>query len=99
MKSILATGDHNLLGYAAAVGGVTLTTSIFALVFTKVSPTGIAPCYLLVVLIAASIGGLGPGVFASITGVLCFDCFFLPEIHKFVVQSPENIVEFFVFLV
>src|SRR5437868_1427324 len=85
------------LGYAVAILGVAFVTILFGLLLPGVSPVAIAPCFFLVVLIASSIGGLGPGITASIAGMLCFDYFFLPPIWK--IFTRDSWVEILVFLI
>jgi Domain of unknown function (DUF4118) len=52
----------------------------------------------LVVVAAAAVGGLGPGVLASILGFLAFNFFFLPPYRTFVIARAEDVVVLFVFL-
>jgi two-component system, OmpR family, sensor histidine kinase KdpD len=54
--------------------------------------------FLVVVVAAAAVGGLGPGVLGSILGFLAFNFFFLPPYHTFVIARAEDVVVLFVFL-
>ena len=47
---------------------------------------------------AAGIGGIGPGVVASVLGFVVFNFFFLPPYGTFVIGQPEYVVVLFVFL-
>src|SRR5262245_59155154 len=60
--------------------------------------TTIALTYLLIVLIAASYGGLGPGIFASVSAVLCLNYFFLPPVGTLTIQDPQNWIALGTFL-
>ena len=52
----------------------------------------LALVFLMSVLAAAVRGGLGPGLFASVLGALCFNFFFLDPRYTFTVQDPESLV-------
>ena len=60
--------------------------------------TTIALTYLLIVLIAASYGGLGPGIFASVSAVFCLNYFFLPPVGTLTIQDPQNWIALGTFL-
>ena len=51
-----------------------------------------------VVVAAAAVGGLGPGVVASVLGFVAFNFFFIPPYETFVVGRAEYVVVLFVFL-
>lgn len=50
------------------------------------------------VVVAAAVGGLGPGIAASILGFLTFNFFFIPPYDTFVIGRAEYVVVLFVFL-
>jgi two-component system sensor histidine kinase KdpD len=54
--------------------------------------------YLCVVVAAAAVGGLAPGILASFLGFLTFNFFFLPPYGTFTIGRPEFAVVLFVFL-
>ena len=54
--------------------------------------------YLLPVMVAASLFGLRPGLFAGIASSLAYNFFFLPPTGTFTVNNPENIVSLLVLL-
>lgn len=89
---------RRLAGYlVATLGTVALTAALLPF------RNGIAPLskgfgYLVVVVAAAAIGGLGPGILASVFGFLSFNFFFLPPYNSFIIGSGEDIVVLFVFL-
>ncbi|MBP2560035.1 two-component system sensor histidine kinase KdpD [Neorhizobium galegae] len=58
----------------------------------------LALVFLMAVLAAAVRGGLGPGLFASVTGALSFNFFFLEPRYTFTVQDPESLVALFFYL-
>lgn len=54
--------------------------------------------YLLAILLIAAAWGLMEALVASLTGVVCFNYFFLPPIGRFGISDPENWVALFAFL-
>jgi two-component system, OmpR family, sensor histidine kinase KdpD len=89
----------NWIGYLIALAGVASVTALYKFVVTGVNYTTVALTLLLIVLVAASAHGLGSGIVASITGMLCFNFFFLPPIGTLTIQDPQNWVALFAFLV
>ena len=64
----------------------------------SVNPTTVGFIYLIVVLAVATGWGLVEAIAASVTGMLCFNFFFLPPVGKFTIADPENWVALFAFL-
>src|ERR1700757_793769 len=86
------------VGYALAVAGVAFVVVLYKLQITNVNATTVALSLLLIVLLVASIYGLGPAIVASVVGMLCFNFFFLPPIGKFIIDDPQNWMALFAFL-
>ena len=86
-------------GYLAGIGGIALITAVAEFNRDRLNVLTIGLSYLLVVLAAATLGGLGPGIFTSVAGFLAFNFFFLPPYYTFVVGSPQDVVALFVFLI
>jgi two-component system sensor histidine kinase KdpD len=85
-------------GYAiATVGTVALSLGLLAF-RDDTTPLSKGFGLLVVVVAAAAIGGLGPGILASFLGFLAFNFFFLPPYHTFVIARAEDVVVLFVFL-
>ena len=85
-------------GYGVAtVGTLALTLGLLA-VRGATTPLFKGFGFLVVVVVAAAVGGLGPGVLASVLGFLAFNFFFLPPYHTFVIARAEDVVVLFVFL-
>src|SRR6266508_4998412 len=85
-------------GYAVATAG-TLALTLALLAFRdQITPLSKGFGFLVVVVAAAGVGGLGPGILASLLGFLTFNFFFLPPYHTFVIARAEDIVVLFVFL-
>ena len=62
-----------LIGYAVALGAVTLVSLFIGLVLGQVSLANISMLYLLAVMATAVGFGRGPAVFASVSAFLIFD--------------------------
>jgi two-component system, OmpR family, sensor histidine kinase KdpD len=90
---------QNWIGYIIALAGVASVTALYRFVVTEVNYATVALSLLLVVLLAASAHGLGSGILASVTGMLCFNFFFLPPVGTLTIQDPQNWMALFVFLV
>lgn len=89
---------RRIAGYAVAVAGtVALTLSLLPF-RDDVTPLSKGFGFLVVVVLAAALGGLWPGVVASMIGFLTFNFFFLPPYNTFVVGRSEDLVVLFVFL-
>jgi two-component system sensor histidine kinase KdpD len=85
-------------GYAAAtLGTVTLTLGLLG-VRDHTTPLSNGFGFLVVVVIAAAVGGLGPGVLASLLGFFSFNFFFLPPYGTVVTPHVEQDVVLLVFL-
>jgi two-component system sensor histidine kinase KdpD len=92
------TLHRGVAGYAVAtLGTVALTLGLLAF-RDQITPLSKGFGFLVVVVAAAGIGGLGPGILASLLGFLTFNFFFLPPYHTFVIARVEDIVVLFVFL-
>jgi two-component system sensor histidine kinase KdpD len=90
-------GGWNALGRTtAAVAGLTVVLWFVHPGFVSIN---VALLYLLPVLWAAVRWGLWPSLYAAITGVLCFDFFFIPPIFSLTVNDLRFLVSFSVFLV
>lgn len=87
-----------LVGYTAALLGVTLVSLFIGLVLGQVNLANISMLYLLAVMAAAVGFGRGPAVFASISAFLIFDWFFVEPMHQFTVSDPEEWISLLFFL-
>ena len=85
-------------GYAvAAVGPVALVAALLPF-RGDIRPLAIGFGFLVLVVAAAGIGRLGPGIAASLIGFLAFNFFFIPPYGTFAIERPENVVVLLVFL-
>jgi two-component system sensor histidine kinase KdpD len=89
---------RRVAGYGVATAGTLVSTLGFLAVRDATTPLFKGFGFLVVVVAAAAVGGLGPGILASFLGFLAFNFFFLPPYHTFVIARAEDVVVLFVFL-
>src|SRR5262245_14042132 len=91
-------GRQAAAGYlVATVGTIALTLCLLPWRHS-ITPLAIGFGYLVVVVIAAAIGGLWPGLVASIFGFVLFNYLYLPPYNTFAIGRGEYVVVLFVFL-
>src|SRR5262245_49065589 len=90
---------RKVVGYAFAVLGVVAVTTALAPFHDRLNSTTVALALLLVVLFAATGWGSRPALLAALLGVVCFNFFFLPPVHTFTIQNPQNWVALAAFLI
>ena len=54
--------------------------------------------FLFVVVVTSWLGGLWPGILASVLGFACFNYFFIPPFDTFAIGKGEDVVMLFAFL-
>ena len=86
-------------GYLSAVLGVASATMLLRASGGQINPTTGALALLLVVLFVAALWGSRPALVASALGVLCFNFFFLPPVHTFAIDDPDDWVALAAFLI
>ena len=86
------------VGYAAALGAVTLVSLFIGLVLGQVNLANVSMLYLLAVMATAVGFGRGPAVFASVLAFLIFDWFFVQPLHHLTVADPVEWVSLVFFL-
>lgn len=87
------------LGYIVAVIVIAAATAVLRIFGNHINPTTVALAFLLIVVFLATAWGPRPAIVASLLGVACFNFFFLPPLHTFVIADPENWVAVFAFLI
>jgi two-component system sensor histidine kinase KdpD len=89
---------NQVLGYVVAVAGTVALTAMLIPFRPDLTPLSKGFGFLCVVTAAAAIGGLGPGIAASILGFVLFNFYFLPPYGTFAIGRLEYVVVLFVFL-
>jgi two-component system, OmpR family, sensor histidine kinase KdpD len=87
-----------IAGYVLATLGTAALVLAFHPFREHLAPVTVGFTFLTLVVLAVAVGGLGPGIVASILGFLSFNFFFLPPLDTFRIAKPEYIVVLFVFL-
>ena len=87
-----------LAGYLVAFGGTALAVGVFLPLRDQITPLSKGFGFLGVVVASAAVGGLGPGVAASLAGFVLFNFLFIPPYGTFRIDKPEDVVVLFVFL-
>ena len=87
----------SLSRYAAGFTTIALITLFFRHE-TRLAVTTIVLTYLLAILIASALAGLGVSVFMSIMATLTLDYFFFPPVGRFTISDPQDWVSLFAFL-
>ena len=86
------------VAYALAVGGTLAIVLAAPTVREEVDPVATGFGFLVLVVACVGLGGLGPGIAASVLGFLSFNYFFLPPYETFVIGKVHDVIVLFVFL-
>jgi two-component system, OmpR family, sensor histidine kinase KdpD len=87
-----------LAGYVVAIVGPLALALALAPFRDTLRTTTVGFAFVVVVVLAASLGRVGPGITASIVGFLAFNFAFLPPYGTFVIERPEDVTALFVLL-
>jgi two-component system sensor histidine kinase KdpD len=85
--------------YGVAVLSTALVTALMAFSGLAPEPATLSLIYLLAVLFAATIAGLGPGIVASVLSFLAYNIFFVEPRYILTVAHPQDVVRLVSFLV
>jgi len=85
-------------GWAIAIVGTAGLVTAFLPYREDVSTVSLGFGFLAAVVAAAALGGLWPGLVASVGGFIVYNYFFLPPYGTFVINDWEHVVVLFVFL-
>lgn len=83
--------------FLVSVAAVVAITLVFAFL-VPVNPATVGFLYLIATLLIAATWGLAEAAVASIIATVCFNFFFFPPLHTFVIEKAENWVALFAFL-
>ncbi|MGZ4206196.1 MAG: ATP-binding protein [Actinomycetota bacterium] len=98
LERLAPRGRRRVVGYIVALVGSGVLTAAFYPIRDNTTALSKGFGFLVVVVAAAALGGLGPGVVASVLGFIVFNYFFLPPYGTFRISRAEDIVVLFVFL-
>jgi two-component system sensor histidine kinase KdpD len=99
LARLARTNPHlRTAGFVVAIVGTAVVTLGLLPVRDSIEPLSKSFGFLIVVVASAAVGGLAPGIVASILGFLLFNYFFIPPYGTFTIARPEHVVVLFVFL-
>ena len=78
---------------------VAAATAVLKSFGDQINLVTVALALLLIVLFVATAWGPKPAILASVLGVASFNFFFLPPLHTFIIDDPENWIALFAFLI
>lgn len=96
MKKSIA---QRLNGYLFGLAAVALITFVYHKEYIHVRTTTVVLTYLLAILSASAIWGLGVSVVMSVTAAMCVDYYFLPPIGSFNISDSQDWVAVISFLI
>lgn len=86
-------------GYAASLLGPTALTAVLGAIAADPGLGVEVPLYLLLTVLVALLGGLGPALVAAVASSLLVNWFFTPPLGTLTIAEPENVIALIVFLV
>lgn len=90
--------NRTIAGYLLATLGTVALVAAFHPFRDHLTPVTEGFTFLALVVLTVAVGGLGPGIVASVLGFLAFNFFFIPPFDTFRIADAENVVVLFVFL-
>ncbi|MBW8783934.1 MAG: sensor histidine kinase KdpD [Novosphingobium sp.] len=85
-------------GYLVSLGLVALVTALGIASSAAGSITNVSLLYLVPVLVAATRYGLRTAIVTGLLSSLAYNFFFIPPIHTFTIQDPQNVITVLVLL-
>ena len=89
---------RRVAGYAVAITANAVAIAVLLPLRDTLSLHSIGFAFLIVAVISAAVGGLGPGVLSSLIGFAAFNYLFIPPYDTFEIGEVEDVVALFVFL-
>ncbi len=90
---------RQIAGFAVAAGGIPLLTLALTAARDQLTLGSVLLLYVLLVVVAAAIGGPLPALVAAVAAFLAVNYFFIPPIHTLTISEHEHILTLVVFLV
>lgn len=97
-RSRLPVSGRAAAAYAIAVAGTAAIVLAASAIRDRVDPVATGFGFLVLVVACVGLGGLGPGIVASVLGFAAFNFFFLPPYETFVIEKSHDVIVLFVFL-
>ena len=87
-----AGSGRRTAGYLIAVLGPAVVVTALRPWRDHLEPVTIGFTFLIVVVLAAAVGRLGPGILAAVVSFLTFNFFFLPPYDTFIIARGEYVI-------
>src|SRR4249920_2175661 len=98
MNAFTPTRTRLIAGYLLATLGTAALVAAFRPFRAELTPLTEGFAFLALVVVTVAVGGLAPGIVASVLAFLAFNFFFIPPYDTFRIADAENVVVLFVFL-
>ncbi|MEJ7927305.1 sensor histidine kinase KdpD [Sphingobium sp. AN641] len=85
-------------GYGVSLGLAAIVTFLGKAIFEHGNITNIGLLFLIPVMLAATRYGMRTGIVTGLTCSLAYNFFFIPPLHTFTVQDPQNLITVLVLL-
>ncbi|HEV2310514.1 MAG TPA: ATP-binding protein [Acidimicrobiia bacterium] len=90
---------REIAGWALGLAGLPLLTLILTAARSSVGLSGALLLYVLLVVAVAGVGGLRPGVTASVASFVLADYYFSPPLHQLTINRSEDVIALIVLVV
>ena len=90
--------SRRIYGFALAAAASPLVTIGLASARGEINLLSDALVFLVLVVVVALVGGLYPALFAAVATSLLLNFYFIPPLHTFTIQQPNNVLALVVFV-
>jgi two-component system, OmpR family, sensor histidine kinase KdpD len=95
-RAFLTQGSgRQIVGYLLATVGTAAIVAVLLPIRDDLTPLSAGFAFLALVVLTVAVGGLGPGIAASILGFLAFNFFFIPPFGTFRIGRGQDVVVLF----
>jgi two-component system sensor histidine kinase KdpD len=95
-KAFLSQGSaRQVVGYLLATVGTIAIVALLLPIRDDLTPLSAGFAFLALVVLTVAVGGLGPGIAASVLGFLAFNFFFIPPFGTFRIGRGQDVVVLF----
>ena len=91
-RNVGLSARRRLAGWLIALLGVPLVTLALIPVRDDLELSGDLMAFLMLVVLASVVGGIGPGLTAAVVGSVALNWYFTHPIHTFTISETENVV-------
>src|SRR5579871_1908078 len=99
MNTVRDPLTFQISGFLSGLAAVILITLVYGHGFLFVKTTTVVLTYLLAILVASAVWGIGVSVFMSVIAALCVDYYFLPPVGTFNISDTQDWITLAAFLI